>query len=158
MKKLNMLNRSVVALAVALIFTLSFKTHASSQEEQAPKTKAPDIIILSGNPMGSVKFRHILHTDVREISCVTCHHPSKPQKPASSATQRCGSCHAQTPVAPIVTSMQGAFHNPTATAGLCVDCHVRENAAHKHKLAPTRCVQCHSKANALPDPTAGTPE
>jgi Class III cytochrome C family len=158
MKKLNTLRTSILILAVALTFTVGFKANASSQQESAPAAKAPDIIILSGNPMGSVKFRHILHTDVREIPCVTCHHPSKPQKPASSPTQACGSCHTHVASAPMLTSMQGAFHNPTATAGLCIDCHVRENAAHKYKLAPVKCAQCHSKANVLPDPTAGTSE
>jgi hypothetical protein len=158
MKKLNIRNRSVLILAVSLAFTIGFQIHASSQQENQANAKAPEIIILSGNPMGSVKFRHILHTDVREIPCLTCHHPSKPQKPSISATQACESCHTHVALLPMATSMQGAFHNPTATSGLCIDCHLRENAAHKHKLAPTKCVECHSKSNVLPDATAGTSE
>lgn len=150
--------RSIVVVVIALAISLTLKINAVSQEKATPVAKAPDIIILRGNPMGAVKFRHILHTDVRDIACVTCHHSSKPEKPSTSPTQACGSCHTRTPIAPMVTSIQGAFHNPTATAGLCIDCHTRENAAHKHKLAPVKCVQCHSKTSELPDPTAGTPE
>jgi hypothetical protein len=58
----------------------------------------------------------------------------------------------------MVTNLRGAFHNEAATAGPCIDCHRKENAEHKHKLAPVKCADCHNKANVLPDPTAGTPQ
>jgi hypothetical protein len=44
------------------------------------------------------------------------------------------------------TKAQAAFHNPTATAGICIDCHKAENA--KRKKAHKKCMECHQKANA----------
>lgn len=116
---------------------------------------APEIIILTGNPMGGVKFRHRLHTQVREIQCSVCHHESRPQMPATSAYQPCRTCHTEQVSKPMVTKTQAAFHNEDASAGLCISCHKREDAEHKHKLAPFNCLQCHEKGNVLPDPTAG---
>lgn len=43
------------------------------------------------------------------------------------------------------TKLQAAFHNPTATAGLCIDCHKAEDA--KGKKAPVKCADCHKKEN-----------
>jgi len=43
------------------------------------------------------------------------------------------------------TATQGAFHNPTAKSGTCIDCHLKMNAG--GKKAPTMCMQCHNKAN-----------
>ena len=43
------------------------------------------------------------------------------------------------------TKLQAAFHNPTAQAGLCIDCHKAENA--KGKKAPVKCADCHKKEN-----------
>lgn len=116
---------------------------------------APEIIILTGNPMGGVAFRHRLHTQIREIQCSTCHHESRPQRPATSAYQPCQTCHTESATPPMVTKTQAAFHNPDASAGLCISCHQREDAEHKHKLAPVTCQACHNPANVLPQPTAG---
>jgi hypothetical protein len=141
---------SLVLLGVVMIFFVR-----AVAEEAKSTVKPPEIIILKGNPMGSVKFRHRLHTDVREIECATCHHASKPQKTANAAQQACSTCHVSVAVEPMVTNIKAAFHNDDATAGLCISCHTKENAAHKHKLAPVKCRDCHNKANVLPDPTAG---
>ncbi len=109
------------------------------------KTGPQDVIILKGAPMGGVRFMHKAHATDRKIKCETCHHPSKTEKPSTAAQQACTDCH--TPVAkpPMKTKLQAAFHNPTATAGICIDCHKKEDAA--GKKAPTKCTQCHNKAN-----------
>lgn len=140
----------LMLLAVVTIFFIR-----AVGDEAKPTAQPSEIIILSGNPSGSVKFRHRLHTDVREIPCLTCHHASKPEKPATAPQQACNSCHVSVAVKPMHTNIEAAFHNDEATAGLCISCHTRENAAHKHKLAPVKCRDCHNKANVLPDPTAG---
>lgn len=139
-----------VLVAVAMICFIP-----AVADEVKPAAKAPEIIILKGNPIGAVKFRHRLHTDVREIECATCHHASKPQMPAATPQQACGTCHVSVSVQPMVTNIKAAFHNDDATAGLCIGCHTKENAAHQHKLAPVKCRDCHNKANVLPDPTGG---
>ncbi len=41
---------------------------------------------------------------------------------------------------------QAAFHNATATAGICIDGHKAENA--KGKTAPVKCLECHKKEAA----------
>jgi hypothetical protein len=147
-----MWKRSVGLVLLGVVMILFIRAVA---EEAKPTARPPEIIILKGNPMGSVKFRHRLHTDVREIQCEMCHHASKPEKPASAPQQACTGCHVSVAVPPMVTNIKAAFHNDDATAGLCINCHTKENAAHKHKLAPVKCSDCHNKANVLPDPTAG---
>src|SRR5215212_2030434 len=106
-------------------------------EDKAPATP----IILKGAPMGGVKFEHSKHA----VKCDTCHHASKAEKPMASAHQKCTDCHTATATAPMKTKLQAAFHNPTAQAGICIDCHKKEAAA--GKAAPTKCMQCHQKAN-----------
>jgi hypothetical protein len=128
----------VAALCLCLFaFSLIAKTPA--------ETKAPDTVILKGSPLGGVKFEHKLHTEERGIKCETCHHPSKPQKPASAPQQACTDCHTKPATPPMKTATQGAFHNPTATAGTCIDCHKAEDA--KGKKAPVKCMECHKKSN-----------
>lgn len=105
----------------------------------------PGTVILKGAPMGGVKFDHKAH-EGRNVKCETCHHAAKPEKAAKSAHQKCQDCHTTTPAAPMKTKAQAAFHNPTATAGICIDCHKAENA--KGKKAPVKCTECHQKANA----------
>lgn len=105
--------------------------------------KANDTYILKGAPMGGVKLDHKKHSAATK--CTTCHHPSKPEKASTSATQACTDCHTKTAAAPMKTKLQAAFHNPAATAGVCVDCHKAENA--KGKKAPVKCMDCHKKEN-----------
>ncbi len=107
--------------------------------------KPADTMILKGNPMGAVKFEHKLHQERAGGKCDTCHHASKPEKPATAAQQACRDCHTKPPSAGMKTSTQGAFHNPMAKAGTCIDCHLKSNAA--GKAAPTTCAKCHIKAN-----------
>src|SRR4051812_42463615 len=59
--------------------------------------------------------------------------------------QNCTDCHTKVATAPMKTKTQAAFHNPTATAGICIDCHKTSAAA--GKKAPAKCADCHKKEN-----------
>jgi len=109
------------------------------------QTQPKDTVILKGSPMGGVKFEHKLHSTGRGIKCETCHHASKPEKALTAAQQACFGCHTKPATAPMKTARQGAFHNPTATKGTCIDCHKTVNA--QGKKAPTKCMECHKKEN-----------
>jgi len=106
---------------------------------------AKDVIVLTGSPLGGVRFEHKLHVARTGSNCATCHHPSRPEKPASAPQQACSSCHLAKAAAPMKTIRQGAFHNPMAQAGTCIDCHKAENA--KGKKAPVSCMDCHKQEN-----------
>jgi len=101
-------------------------------------------IILKGAPLGAVKFDHTAHLKVAG-KCEICHHASKPEKPLKAPQEACTDCHTNPATPPVTTKLQAAFHNPTATAGLCVDCHKKQNAS--GKAAPVKCAECHQKAN-----------
>ncbi len=109
------------------------------------EAKAPDTIKLTAAPLGTVTFQHKLHDQRTGGKCVVCHHASKPEKPGDTK-QACDKCHTKPVAAGMKTSRQGAFHKPTAQAGLCIDCHKKENAA--GKKAPVKCVECHKKGRA----------
>jgi hypothetical protein len=94
--------------------------------------------VLRDSPLGVVTFEHAKH----KLECVTCHHASRPERAATAAQQACRTCHTK-PVQPgMKTVRQAAFHNPTATAGTCIDCHKKSGGQ-----APTVCKQCHVKAS-----------
>ncbi len=114
----------------------------SAQDKPAPGT-----VVLKGSPMGGVKFDHAKHSKLEGVKCDTCHHPSKPEKPyaAKVTHQACQDCHTKAATAPMKTNSQGAFHAAMAKGGLCVDCHVKQNAA--GKKAPVKCPECHKKEN-----------
>lgn len=119
------------------------------QEQVAPsaqpaKATPKDVIVLKA-PLGAVRFQHKAHVETRKVPCETCHHPSHAEKPATSPQQACGSCHTSTAIPPMKTKLQAAFHNPTATAGTCIDCHKAQNA--KGGAAPVKCLDCHKKEN-----------
>ena len=108
--------------------------------------QAPDVVILKGAPTGGVKLTHADHVKfIGDKKCETCHHASKPEKPNKSPNQKCQECHTKTATPPMKTKTQLAFHNPLAKAGLCIDCHVKENAG--GKKAPVKCNDCHKKEN-----------
>ena len=136
MKKVH----AVLAVILGLAVILAVSVPAFAQAKTAP-----DTIILKGNPMGGVKFMHTLHSKDRGIKCETCHHASKTEKPAKSATQSCADCHTKTATAPMKSTYKLAFHDAMAKKGTCIDCHTAENA--KGKKAPTKCMECHQKAN-----------
>jgi hypothetical protein len=99
----------------------------------------PDTVVLTGAPLGPVTFVHVTHQTTTQ--CVTCHHASRPEKPASSPFQPCTACHTATPEAPMTTSLQAAFHDARGQSGLCIACHIEQKEA--GKAAPVQCPQCH---------------
>ena len=111
----------------------------------AKSAVAKDVIVLTGSPLGGVRFEHKLHATRAGNDCTTCHHPSKSEKPASAPQQACSDCHKAKAAAPMKTIYQGAFHNPMAQSGTCIDCHKAENA--KGKKAPVGCMDCHKQEN-----------
>jgi Class III cytochrome C family len=117
------------------------KNAAAETTKALPK----DVVILRGSPLGAVKFEHKLHSQARSIKCETCHHPSRSEKPATALQQACSACHTKVAIPPMKTKLQAAFHNPTATAGTCIDCHKAETA--KGKVTPVKCLGCHKKEN-----------
>lgn len=105
---------------------------------------APQSPIIMKGAAGAVKFDHPSHLKVAG-NCSVCHHASKPEKPLKAQQEACTDCHRKPATPPVVTSLQAAFHNPAATAGLCIDCHRKQNNA--GKAAPTKCAECHQKGN-----------
>jgi c(7)-type cytochrome triheme protein len=91
-----------------------------------------DAIMLPGpqraSGFGPVKFMHKTHVADREIKCEVCHHVQRVVLPRSTQEQVCGSCHTRNPELPVKTNLQGAFHNPGGTKGVCIDCHKKTNA------------------------------
>ena len=102
-------------------------------------------IVLKGPTMGTVRFPHSAHMRVAG-KCEVCHHASKPEKPAKGAAEACTDCHTKPPTPPVKVGLPAAFHNASATAGLCITCHKTENA--QGKAAPVKCVDCHRKDNS----------
>ncbi len=134
-----------VHLALAIMAGLTLLVNAPTVFGQA---QGPDTVVLTGSPMGGVKFTHKVHsTDHAAKKCETCHHPSKTEKPLAKANQpqKCTDCHTKTAVAPMKTKLQAAFHDPMAKAGTCISCHVEQNKA--GKTAPVKCNECHKKEN-----------
>jgi len=106
----------------------------------AKQAKAPaNPILLTGAPMGGVRFEHSKHP----LDCDRCHHPARQPKPGAAPQAACSACHTTPPQPGMKTGKQAAFHNPTAAAGTCIDCHKRSGGN-----APTKCLQCHKKENA----------
>jgi hypothetical protein len=105
-----------------------------------------DVFMLRDSPLGVVRFEHKLHQERVANKCETCHHASRPEKPAKAAQQSCFDCHTKPPQPGMKTGRQGAFHSPTAQSGTCIDCHKIQNA--QGKKAPTKCMECHKKENA----------
>ena len=137
-----MANKRCFGILATLCFSLFL---AAIGVRPAPRVKSKDTIILRGSPLGGVKFEHKLHQTRANDRCEICHHPSKPERPEVVPQGACAKCHTKPAKPPVKTSLQGAFHNPQATAGTCIDCHKKENA--KGKKAPVRCMDCHKKAN-----------
>lgn len=112
------------------------QTAAPAKQKATPPAKP---ILLTGNPMGGVRFEHAKHS----VACDTCHHPARDPKKKSAPEEACTTCHTKPPQPGMKTGKQAAFHNATATAGTCIDCHKKSGGA-----APTKCTQCHKKENA----------
>ena len=130
----------MVRWAAMLIGGVILLTAVASESQEAPQTP----IILKGAPMGGVRFDHPAHLKVAG-KCEICHHPSKPEKPLKMPQEACTNCHTQPATPPVKINRQKAFHNPTATAGLCIDCHRTEDL--QGKGAPLKCIDCHKAEN-----------
>lgn len=128
-------SRKLIARFVGL-FVLMAATLAFAQAPKPPQT------VTLPAPPGAVKFEHAEH--MKRGKCTDCHHASKPEKPMKGQFENCSDCHTKTATPPMKTKLQAAFHNPTATAGTCIDCHKKADAA--GKKAPTKCGECHKKA------------
>jgi hypothetical protein len=124
------------------MFAVAGVLSVATLHAQAPK--APDSIVLTGAPLGSVTLTHKAHTGTYGAKCDSCHHASKAAKPMKSAQQKCTDCHTKTAAAPMKTKLQAAFHDPMAKKGTCIDCH--QEAIAKGKKAPAKCADCHKKA------------
>lgn len=111
------------------------------------QAKPPDTVVLTGSPMGGVKFNHTLHAKDQAIPCETCHHASKPEKPMTAKQQKCTDCHTKVATPPMKTKTQAAFHDPMAKKGLCVDCHQTTGKAKAKGPVPAKCGDCHKKEN-----------
>ncbi len=109
---------------------------SSTKGKVTPPAKA---IVLTGAPMGGVRFEHAKHP----VACDTCHHAPRQPNPGTAAQEACTSCHTKPAQAGMKTNKQAAFHNASATAGPCSDCHKKSGGS-----APTKCMQCHQKGNA----------
>ena len=109
------------------------------------QTPAQNTLLLKGPSMGAVKFPHAAHLKVAG-KCEVCHHASNSAKPLKLPQQACTDCHTKPPTPPVTTGLQAAFHNPKATAGLCITCHNTENS--HGKAAPVKCADCHKKENS----------
>ena len=103
--------------------------------QQPPKGK-----ITLPAKLGAVTFDHESHTGKRGIACTACHHSSRPQKPLASENQACRDCHAMPAAPPMKTNLQGAFHDPKAATGTCIDCHRQKGGS-----APVKCLECHKR-------------
>jgi hypothetical protein len=131
------LNRRIILILLTSLLVFV----AGALFAQTPKP--PETVTLKGAPMGAVKVDHKAHA--ARTKCDTCHHASKPAKPLKATYEACTDCHTKTASPEVPTKLQAAFHNPAATAGVCIDCH--KKAVAEGKNAPTKCMQCHKKEN-----------
>lgn len=83
---------------------------------------------LKASGFGAVKFLHKTHVGEHEIKCEVCHHRPTGWGTEEATEQMCSKCHTRDPQLPVKTPLERAFHNATATNGLCIDCHKTENA------------------------------
>ncbi|MBP1596253.1 MAG: Cytochrome c, class conserved region [Acidobacteria bacterium] len=133
------MKRAVTVFSIVAVLGFGFMVAVQAQE------KAPEVVILKGNPMGGVKFNHTAHATKTGDKCDTCHHASQAAKPLKTPHQKCQDCHTKAVAAPMKTTSRLAFHDAMAKAGTCIGCHAKEAAA--GKKAPLKCVECHQKAN-----------
>ena len=131
-----------IARVLAVLIGVLFIAGTTLAYAQAPK--APGVVVLKGAPNGDVTFNHPAHVKAVANKCDTCHHASKPEKPATAPQDACTKCHTRVATAPMKTKLQAAFHNPMAKTGVCVDCHLK--SATENKKVPAKCTDCHKKA------------
>ena len=111
-----------------------------SAQVQAGEDMGPDTVVFTPE-RGNVIFTHRKHADLAE--CEACHHESKAEKPLESPRQKCSTCHTNPPTAPMKTDRGMSMHDTDNEAGICFDCHLKEEEA--GKKVPVRCSSCHKK-------------
>jgi sRNA-binding protein len=136
-----------ISISTGLLVAVLCVPLAGAAEAGAQGQKEPDVVVLTGSPLGGVTFTHKVHTKDHGAKCETCHHASRPEKPLKSDRQKCTDCHTKVATAPMKTKTQAAFHDPMAKKGVCIDCHTAAAAKGKAKV-PVKCGDCHKKANA----------
>lgn len=107
---------------------------------QTPKPTGPDTVVFDAS-RGKVTFAHGVHAKANE--CTSCHHASRPEKPATAENQKCSVCHTSPAAEPMKTSLKAAMHNTAAGEGTCFDCHKKQAAA--GKTVPSACGDCHKR-------------
>jgi hypothetical protein len=132
----NGMKKSLVVLAALAM--VAFVAGAAMAQEKAPTT----VTLKATN--GNVTFDHAKHSKMEGVKCEQCHHASKPEHPAKSAHEACGTCHTKPATAPMKTATMNAFHVAMAKSGTCIDCHTKQAAG--GKKAPLKCPDCHKKA------------
>ncbi len=128
--------------AIAIILTLGVLLLCVGLYAQEKKAPATITIKGQGATMAPVTFNHATHEKLAK--CDACHHASKAAMPLKAPQQACTDCHTKAGSEKVTTKLQAAFHNPTAKAGLCIDCHSKQAAA--GKKTPKTCNDCHKKA------------
>jgi hypothetical protein len=134
-------------LLVASAGPLAAQTSSSGAEN------APDTVRLDGSRLGVVTFSHAAHAELS--GCDACHHESRPEHPLQTRYQPCGDCHTDPVEAPMVTPLGEIFHTARAKSGICVDCHVEQEAAGVQ--VPTQCRDCHVRESAGRDDSDAIP-
>lgn len=131
------------AVFTATLLLVPFAPQALvAQEPEGPDTVRYEV------PRGAVMFAHREHAKGSE--CVTCHHESKPEKPAKvgadgkQVVEKCSACHTSPASDPMKTTLRKAYHDTANKTGVCIDCHKKETEA--GKKAPVACGDCHIKA------------
>jgi len=142
------MKRRVILFSVFLLISMMVFAGGPNTNQVTGPGNAPsqDVYLLKDSPLGVVKFEHQLHQERAGNKCETCHHASKAEKSAKSAQESCFDCHTKPPQPGMKTGRMAAFHNPSAQAGVCIDCHKTQNTL--GKKAPIRCMDCHKKQNS----------
>ncbi len=133
--KRRMILSSVCLSISVMVFAACPKTYRVTWPVKAP---SQDVFML-----GDVKFEHKLHQQRAANKCGTCHHASRPKKPAEAAQRSCFDCHTKPPQTAMKMARQGRFQISTVQAAPCIACHKMQNA--QGKKAPTKCMECHKK-------------
>jgi predicted CXXCH cytochrome family protein len=131
-------SRWTLALFVAgAALTSATARPAASGAPQDPADNGPQTWTFDAHQkvMPLAELSHFRHASSQglKIPCTRCHHTSK----GTDVEAGCGDCHgaAWSPDVPDIKS---------ATHGLCVRCHVQNNASPAARPAPYKCRGCHT--------------
>jgi hypothetical protein len=124
------MNKGIIAIAVAILVSVSLLITAHSQEDMT----VVDRSVFKNPQKSSSVFKHDAHNEKAKIEeCNECHHVYKEGKLVegeSSEDKRCSDCH-QLASNGSEPSLIKAFHTN------CKGCHK------KNKKGPIMCGECH---------------